>query len=183
MRGLTWETFYDRFYDWAESTQISNISKLENFGPSSEVCEIALDFMDEKIATRFVKKALAAGVRFTAEEVVELDGSVSETLFLELAKTASTPFTADDLDTISLSLSEQDLKTIAKKNGLELDEDNCVIPEPNEMDAQVDQMLKDLDFIEEKLGTFQNAVEPHAPKPGFGQMMLLLFSARHGSIP
>ena len=157
--------------------QISGISKLKTFGPSSAVCEIALDFVDEKIATRFVKKALAAGVRFTAAEVVELDGCVSETLFPELAKTASTLFAADDLDTISLSLSEQDLKSIAKKSGLKLDEDNFVIPEPNEMDAQVDQMLKDLDFIEEKLGTLQSAAEPRAPKPGFGQMMLLLFSA------
>ena len=67
---MTWETFYDRFYDWADSTQISNISKLTDFGPSAEVCEIATSFVDEKAATRLVKKALAAGVRFTSTEVL-----------------------------------------------------------------------------------------------------------------
>ena len=145
---MTWETFYDRFYDWADSTQISNVSKLKSFGPSSEVCEIALAFIDEKVATRLVKKALAAGMRFTAEEVVELDCCVNESLIPELAKTASTAFTADELDTISLSLNEQDLKAIARKSGLKLDEDNFVITDSNEMDEQIDQILEDLTVIE-----------------------------------
>lgn len=146
---MTWETFYDRFYDWENSTQISNISKLENFGPSAEVCEIALAFVDEKAATRLVKKALAAGVRFTA----------------------------DELDTISLSLSEQDLKAIARKSGLKLDEDNFVLPKPNEMDAQVDRMLEDVDVIEENLEKIDQASEHKTKKFGFGKALFLLLSA------
>ena len=171
---MTWETFYDRFYDWADSTQVANISKLTDFGPSSEVCEIATSFVDEKAATRLVKKALAAGVRFTSAEVLELDGCVSEALFPELVKTVSTKFTADELDTISVSLSEADLKAAAKKSGLELDEDNFVVLEPNEMDAQVDQMLKDLDIIEERLASIP---QPKAKKPGLGTMLLFALAA------
>lgn len=174
---MTWEIFYDRFYDWADSTQRSNISRLEDFGPSAEVCEIALAYVDEKAATRLVKKALAAGVRFTAEEVAELDCCVSESLLLELAKTATTAFTADELDAISLSLSEQDLKAIARKSGLKLDEDNFVIPESNEMDAQVDQMLEDLDVIEENLKTINQASEHKDKKLGFGKTLFLLLAA------
>ena len=177
---MTWETFYDRFYDWADSTQISNISKLENFGPSAEVCEIASAFIDEKAATRLVKKALAAGVRFTAEEVVELDGCVSEALIPDLAKSASTAFTAEEFDTISFSLCEQDLKVVARKSGLKLDEDNFAIPEPNEMDAEVDQMLKDLDVIEEYLEA-NRASENSVKKPGLGKTLLLMLSAMGGS--
>lgn len=174
---MTWETYYDRFYDWADSTQISNISKLENFGPSAEICEIALAYVNEKAATRLVKKALAAGVRFTAAEVVDLDGCVSEMLLPELAKTASTPFSADELETISLSLSEPDLKAIARKNGLQLDEDGFVIPEPNEMDAQVDQMLKDLDTIEKNLKTINRTDARKTKKPGFGRSLFVLLAA------
>ena len=167
---MTWETFYDRFYDWADSTQVANISKLTDFGPSSEVCEIATSFVDEKVATRLVKKALAAGVRFTSAEVLELDGCVSESLFPELVRNVSTKFTADELDTISVSLSEADLKVAAMKSGLELDEDNFVVLEPNEMDAQVDQMLKDLDVIEESL---KNIPQSKVKKPGLGTILLL----------
>ena len=174
---MTWETFYDRFYEWADSTQISNISKLESFGPSSEVCEIALAYVDEKAATRLVKKALAAGVRFSPSEVVELDGCISEMIFPELAKTTSAPFTADELDTISLSLDEHDLRHIARKSGLSLDEDNFVILEPNEMDEQVDQMLKDLDTIEENLKTINRASERKAKKVGLGKALFLLLAA------
>lgn len=178
---MTWETFYERFYDWADSTQNSNISKLGDFGPSSEVCEIALAFADEKAATRLVKKALAAGVRFTSEEVVELDCCVSETLLPELARTASTAFTADELDAISLSLNEQDLKAVALKSRLELDEDNFVIPEPNEMNAQVDQMLKDLDVIEENFKTIDRAAEHRDKEPSLGKKLFLLLAAMGGS--
>lgn len=178
---MTWEVFYDRFYDWADSTQVSNISKLTTFGPSAEVCEIAQALFDEKAAVRLIKKAMAAGVRFTSEEVVELDGCVDETLFSELAVTASTPFTADDLDTISCSLSEDALKTVARKSGLELDEDNFVIPEPNEMDAQADQILKDLDVIEENLKTIDRAPEHRDKEPSLGKKLFLLLTAVGGS--
>ena len=171
---MTWETFYDRFYDWADSTQISNISKLTDFGPSAEVCEIATSFVDEKAATRLVKKAITAGVRFTSAEVLELDGCVSEDLLPELVRSVSTKFTADELDTISVSLSEADLKAAAKKSGLELDEDNFVVLEPNEMDAKVDKMMKDLDVIEENLKIInqQQRQNQKAKKPGIGTFFL-----------
>ena len=170
---MTWEVFYDSFYDWADSTQVSNISKLTTFGPSAEVCEIAQALFDEKAAARLIKKAMAAGVRFTSEEVVELDGCVDETLFSELAVTASTPFTADDLDTISCSLSETALKTVACKSHVRLDEDNLVVLPLNEMDALVDRMLEDLGQTEE--GFEEDDQKPRyrkAGKPGIGVFLL-----------
>ena len=169
---MTWEVFYDRFYDWADSTQVSNISKLTTFGPSAEVCEIAQALFDEKAAARLIKKAMAAGVRFTSEEVVELDGCVDDTLFSELAVTASTPFTADDLDTISCSLSEAALKTVARKSHVRLDEDNIVVLPPNEMYA-LDRMPEDLGQTEEDFE--EDDQKPRyrkAGKPGIGAFLL-----------
>lgn len=55
---MTWEDFYEKFYEWSESTQISRISNLTDFGSSSEVFDIALEFSDPKITTRFLKKAI-----------------------------------------------------------------------------------------------------------------------------
>lgn len=53
MAQYTWEEFYDKFYDWSESTQISRMSGLTDFGPSSEVFDVATEYADPKIATRF----------------------------------------------------------------------------------------------------------------------------------
>ena len=50
------------FYEWAESTQISRLSSLTDFGPSDEIVEVVQNFYDEKVATRLVRKALDYGV-------------------------------------------------------------------------------------------------------------------------
>ena len=55
---MKWEDCYDRFGNWAESTQISRISSLTDFTSSAEVVEIANEFFDEKIGSRLVKQAL-----------------------------------------------------------------------------------------------------------------------------
>ena len=81
---MTWTEYYDKFYDWSESTQVARLSSVTDVGPSAEVCEIAACFSDEKIATRLVRKAMAAGVRFSSEEVSDLEGVISDALFAEL---------------------------------------------------------------------------------------------------
>ena len=62
---MTWEDFYDKFYEWADSTQVSRISQLTTFGSHKQVAEIVEAYFDEKAASRLAKKAMAAGVRFT----------------------------------------------------------------------------------------------------------------------
>ena len=72
---MTWAEYYDKFYDWSGSTQISRLSSVRDFGPACEVCEIAEEFCDEKIARRLIRKALAAGVKFSSDDVSNLEGS------------------------------------------------------------------------------------------------------------
>ena len=55
---MDWNTYYEKFYDWATSTQISRMSSLTSFGASSEVAEVAQEYMDEKAASRLIKKRL-----------------------------------------------------------------------------------------------------------------------------
>ena len=66
---MTWEDFYDKFYEWADSTQVSRISQLTTFGSHEQVAEIVEAYFDEKAASRLAKKAMAAGVRFTPAEI------------------------------------------------------------------------------------------------------------------
>ena len=74
--AMTWEEFYEKFYEWADSTQVSRISQLTTFGSHEQVAEIIQMYCDEKAASRLAKKAMAAGVRFTPAEIVEMQGSV-----------------------------------------------------------------------------------------------------------
>ena len=86
MGSINWAEYYDKFYDWSESTQISRLSSVRDFGPACEVCEIAEEFCDEKIASRLIRKALAAGVKFSSDDISNLEGVVTDELFMELAQ-------------------------------------------------------------------------------------------------
>ena len=77
---MDWDTYYEKFYDWATSTQISRMSSLTSFGASSEVAEIAQEYMDEKAASRLIKKAVAYGVQFTPDEIYDLSGCCDTSL-------------------------------------------------------------------------------------------------------
>lgn len=69
---MDWNTYYEKFYDWANSTQINRLSQLTFFGPADEVTEVAQELLNEKAASRLIRKALAAGVTFSAENIYDL---------------------------------------------------------------------------------------------------------------
>ena len=71
---MDWDQYYEKFYDWTTSTRISRMSSLTSYGASSEVAEVAQEYMDEKAASRLIKKAVAYGVQFTPEEIYDLSG-------------------------------------------------------------------------------------------------------------
>lgn len=52
---MDWDSYYEKFYDWATSTQIKKMSSLTSFGASAEVSEVAQEYMDEKAASRLIK--------------------------------------------------------------------------------------------------------------------------------
>lgn len=87
------EDFYDKFYERADSTQVSRISQLTTFGSHEQVAEIVEAYFDEKAASRLAEKAMAAGVRFTPAEIVEMQGSVNKECMNQLVTTALGDFT------------------------------------------------------------------------------------------
>lgn len=42
---MDWQTFYERFFDWASSTQVHRVRQLTSFGPSDQVAEVAQELM------------------------------------------------------------------------------------------------------------------------------------------
>ena len=130
---MTWETYYDKFYDWSTSTQISRMSSLTSFGASSEVAEVAQEFMDEKVASRFIKKAVAAGVQFTPEEIYDLSGCCDTATMNLLLESAKCRFTQEQLEDLDGTVDEEILNKVARRNRVTLydyeEEDDFVVAE------------------------------------------------------
>ena len=153
---MDWTTYYDKFYDWEESTQLRHLSSLTSFGPSSEVCELACAFFEEKSANRLIKKALAAGVKFTADEVLELDGVIDQNMMPQLIKNTSHTLSAEHLDDFVFWLTKEEIRVLAQNNHLRLDEDGNVMTadmieaelEALEVEKEIELEQKELERIE-----------------------------------
>lgn len=104
------------FYEWAESTQISRLSSLTDFGPSDEIVEVVQNFYDEKVATRLVRKALDYGVKFTTDEIIELRSWVSDEIYPVLVQANSDPYTYEKLDELYGFVDDKIIEKLAKKN-------------------------------------------------------------------
>ena len=113
---MTWDEYYMNFYEWAESTQISRLSSLTDFGPSDEIVEVVQNFYDEKVATRLVRKALDYGVKFTTDEIIELRSWVSEEIYPVLVQANSDPYTYEKLDELYGFVDDKIIEKLAKKH-------------------------------------------------------------------
>ena len=72
MRTYTWDEYYEKFYDWAESTQVRNLSALTSLGSADEVGEIIIELqVNVPAANRLLKKAVAAKLAFSGSDLVE----------------------------------------------------------------------------------------------------------------
>lgn len=100
MKELSWDEYFDGFWDWSLSTQKNYANRLLNFGSSDEVLEIINEFTlyDPGYASRFAEKALRAGVRFTSEQVLEMTILVDRTVLGHAAETAGDAFDPDQLE-------------------------------------------------------------------------------------
>ena len=121
--SMSWELFYDHFYDWKMSTRRSNAIAQKQFGPAQEVVDVAIELLDEDSATQFLNNAHAAGVRFSAEEILQLDGAVSGSTIAKLAMNATDTLAAEDLEDLSYLMSDAEIEKVAKKHGITVEEE------------------------------------------------------------
>ena len=134
MKQLTWEDYYDRFYDWAPSTQKSYSYRLSNFGPADEVWESALElsFNDDAFAAKFLEKAFAAGVRFTPDQVLEMVGTVEKSVLSRMAEQTDVPFNREQLEEIYMMIDDDSFRKISRRAKVDVFDDEpsaCEQPE------------------------------------------------------
>ena len=115
MKQFSWDEYYERFSDWSFSTQKKYSYGLSDFGPADEVFELVIELAsnDEKFGTRFVEKALAAGVRFTPEQVIEMTHLFDEPTLGKMAEQTSLPFSKKQLEDIYPLIDEASFERIS----------------------------------------------------------------------
>lgn len=72
--NMTWDDFYCSYSDWNNEVLLRRINKLTKFGPSDEVADTIQSMPTTEAENLLYKKAVAAGVRFTEEELQDIDG-------------------------------------------------------------------------------------------------------------
>ena len=121
---MTWEEYYDKFYDWAESTQIKKLSSVDSLGAAEEVAEVMLEFAfnREDIVNRIARKAIEQKLVFSAENIGDLTNCMDVNLQNQLALQSVQAFSKDDLVTLEGLLDDDVLVQLYKVKGLPLPE-------------------------------------------------------------
>ena len=160
---MDWKTYHDRFYDWSESTQIARISSLTSFGAPSEICDIAEDIGDEKAASRLVKKASAAGVRFGPDELLRLMYICDREVMNTLVENASGRFTSEQIEELGIFVDDEVLRRAAKRSGALMwdeyepePEEEEPIEAESEEDTEMSEALETLEKISDSLERISN---------------------------
>ena len=144
---MDWQTFYERFFDWAPSTQVQRVRQLTSFGPSDQVAEVAQELMDEKSASRFIRKALEAGVSFTAENIEDLCCSCDKETINAMLEKSREHFTQEQLEDLWGMADDEVINRVAKKNHVRLfDEPEDEDPEAEDIDIPQEAYPKKLSF-------------------------------------
>lgn len=180
---MDWKSYYDSFYDWEESTKLRRLSALTDFGPSSEVCELTCAFSDEKGANRLIKKALAAGVQFTSEEVQELDGVVDKSLMLPLIRSIHS-LTAEELDEFIFWLPKEEMQALAKKHHIRVDEYGYIITAEDEaleleLLREEEEARQEAELLEKELEEIRAEQAAREAEELMIARLLILISRKH----
>lgn len=139
---MEWDEYYEKFDEWATSTQISRLSALTSYGPSDEVTEVAQGLMDETAASRLIRRALAAGVQFTAEEICELVDCCNAAVLNALLENSTCAFTREQLEDLWGAVDDAVLEQTARRCRVKLfddDEEEKEDEEEQEADGEPEQ--------------------------------------------
>lgn len=134
---MKWADYYDRFYDWSASTQASRLSGLTDFGASSEICEIAQDLSDDKLAQRLIKKALDAGVSFQPDEIMDIAVLMDKPTLSKLVETSAVPLNREQLEEFYMLIDDASFEKASKRAKVDIFADEEEVGETDIDDFEV----------------------------------------------
>ena len=113
---MTWESFYDGFYGWSDAGQRKIALMQKDFGDEDEVAEIAMSFIDEEIASKFINRAITANVQFSADSLVELADFIDEATLTRALRNTKAVFSQDQLATLDGYVDEETIEALTSAN-------------------------------------------------------------------
>lgn len=121
---VSWSRFYNAFYDWKPEYAKTRLQALTDFGSDDEVLEVVQELFwnDEYEASRFVTRALDAGVRFRDENLVELIGLCNEETVKQAVYLSRSLLTEESLEELYGNVSDDIIFQVAKEQNIRLPE-------------------------------------------------------------
>lgn len=145
MRTYTWDEYYEKFYDWAESTQVRNLSALTSLGSADEVGEIIIELqVNVPAANRLLKKAVEAKLEFSAYDLIEFLCTNDKELATAAVYNSANRLTDEDMEDLYGEVDDKVIIEICSKRNLTLPED--LREEEDEADFEEDEALEEVDI-------------------------------------
>lgn len=106
-RQYTWDEYYEKFFDWAESTRAKNLYALTSLGPSDQVAELIFEMGGEDAANRLLKRAVNEKLAFRCDELVLIANECDEDLTVAAAYNSVSRLSDSDMDELYDVLPEE----------------------------------------------------------------------------
>ena len=164
MRTYTWDEYYEKFYDWAESTQVRNLSALTSLGSADEVGEIIIELqVNVPAANRLLRKAVEEKLAFSGSDLVEFAYINDKEPVTAAVRNSAERLTAEDMEYLYGEIDDEVIIEICKQR-------NILLPEA--LREEEEEETYNDDFIP----------EPPAPKRGFFGTLAAIFAGASAGV-
>lgn len=117
---MTWEEYRNKLRYWDNDKKIKMLSQIDNFPDADRVFKTVQEkfsYFDAPIE-QFVNVAVDKGVRFTPEQIIELEPELDVKTVSRLVSTSSVAFTEEELSSIDYAIDSVTYnKALAKARG------------------------------------------------------------------
>lgn len=169
---MTWEEYYDKFYDWAESTQIKKLSSVEALGPAEEVTEVMVSFAfdHEDIVNRIARKAIEQKIVFSGENIADLTNFIDPQLQNQLTLQSADSFTEEDLNHLLGMVDDDIVASLYKKKGYKIPDEYSFIDDSDDFEEEYEDSEPDV----------SEATFAEKQPSGFFSRLAMAFGVGHG---
>ena len=161
MHQYTWDEYYEKFYDWAESTQVRNLSGLTSLGSADEVGEIIIELQTNvPAANRLLRKAVDAKLAFSGSDLVEFACINDKELTTAAVRNSAGRLTAEDMEYLYGEIDDAVIVELCKQQHLALPEDLREEEEAEPEQIEENEPLEEIDISTDDFS-------PPPKRPGF----------------
>ena len=173
---MTWEEYYDKFYDWAESTQIKKLSSVEALGSADEVTDVMIEFAfnHRDIVNRIARKAIDQKIIFSGENISDLTNLMDEALQNQLVRQSAEHFTEKDLEPLLGCIDDDLMVELYRSKRIKLPEEWAFLDDTEDYDEdETDDVDEESDVDEFNVGKGPS---------GFFRTIAMAFGIGHGIV-